>query len=204
MALRIAGFDPRTLAVGGAFTAVILGLAAQQTLGNVIAGLVLLSARPFRVGERVRLQGGGVAGSTEGVVCSLGLLYLTLASGEDRIMVPNAVALNLAAIPLREPDAVDLRARVPTTVGPTDLQGRSRSASRSSTRDAPDIKLEEMDGDEVIVRIAATPEQPAEGHQLADEVIAAVASVTDRDPRPTTTIERTPAMATEPASYGDG
>src|SRR3954454_6066890 len=32
-ALRIAGLNPQTLAVGGAFTAVIVGLAAQQTLG---------------------------------------------------------------------------------------------------------------------------------------------------------------------------
>src|SRR3954451_2435295 len=47
VALRVAGLDPRTLAVGGAFTAVILGLAAQQTFGNLFAGLVLLSARPF-------------------------------------------------------------------------------------------------------------------------------------------------------------
>src|SRR3954452_8194094 len=56
VALRIAGLRPATIAVGGAFTAVIFGLAAQQTLGNVIAGMVLLSARPFRVGERIRLQ----------------------------------------------------------------------------------------------------------------------------------------------------
>ena len=77
----VAGLDPRTLAVGGAFTAVVFGLAAQQTLGNLIAGMVLLSARPFRVGERVRLQAGAVGGSTEGVVSSLGLLYTTLARG---------------------------------------------------------------------------------------------------------------------------
>src|SRR6201990_3217899 len=57
IALRIAGLGPRTLALGGAFTAVVVGLAAQQTLGNLLAGMVLLSARPFRVWERVRLQG---------------------------------------------------------------------------------------------------------------------------------------------------
>ena len=66
VALRIAGLDAGTLAVGGAFTAVVLGLAAQQTLGNLFAGLVLLSTRPFRVGERVRLTGGVLAGSIEG------------------------------------------------------------------------------------------------------------------------------------------
>ena len=79
VALRIAGLNPRTLAVGGAFTAVIFGLAAQQTLGNLIAGTVLLSARPFRVGDRVRFQAGALAGRIEGVVMSLGLLYTTLA-----------------------------------------------------------------------------------------------------------------------------
>ena len=83
-ALRIARVSPSTLAGRVAFTAVILGLAAQQTLGNLIAGMVLLSARPFRVGERVRLQAGGVGGSVEGIVSSLGLLYTTLARGEDR------------------------------------------------------------------------------------------------------------------------
>ena len=66
VAARIAGLDPRTLAVGGAFTAVVVGLAAQQTLGNLIAGTVLLSARPFRVGDRVRFQGGGLAGNGRG------------------------------------------------------------------------------------------------------------------------------------------
>ena len=54
VALRIAGLRPEALAVGGAFTAVVVGLAAQQTLGNVFAGIVLQGTRPFRVGERVR------------------------------------------------------------------------------------------------------------------------------------------------------
>ena len=66
VALRVAGLAPQTVALGGALTAVVLGLAAQQTLGNLFAGTVLLSARPFRVGERVSLQGGGI--EVEGVV----------------------------------------------------------------------------------------------------------------------------------------
>ena len=61
-------YDVPSLAVGGAFTAVVFGLAAQQTLGNLIAGMVLLSARPFRVGELVRLQAGPLAGRTEGAL----------------------------------------------------------------------------------------------------------------------------------------
>ena len=98
VALDVAGVQARTLLVGGAFTAVILGLAAQQTLGNVIAGTVLLSASPFKVGDRVRLQGGPLAGQIEGTVSSLGLLYTTFATEEDAVMVPNSVVLNVAVI----------------------------------------------------------------------------------------------------------
>ena len=96
IALVVAGVETRTLAVGGAFTAVSLGLAAQQTLGNLIAGTVLLSAGPFRVGDRVRLQGGPLAGQIEGIASTLGLLYTTFATDEGSILVPNSVVLNVA------------------------------------------------------------------------------------------------------------
>jgi small conductance mechanosensitive channel len=180
VALRIAGLDPRTLAVGGAFTAVIVGLAAQQTLGNLIAGTVLLSARPFRVGERVRLQGGGIAGQIEGVVSSLGLLYTTFAQGADQVMVPNSVVLNVAIVPLREPDGVDLRARLAAGVTPLEVQELLEQELETPVRDKPQIMLEEIDGDEVVVRISATPENPSDGPRLATEVLEAVAAQTGR------------------------
>ena len=180
VALRVAGLDPRTLAVGGAFTAVIVGLAAQQTLGNLIAGTVLLSARPFRVGERVRLQGGGIAGQIEGIVSSLGLLYTTFAQGEDHVMIPNSVVLNVAIVPLREPDGVDLRARLPADVTPLEVQELLDSAIRTPVRNQPQITLEELDGDEVVVRISATPERPSDGPRLASEVLEAVSAQTGR------------------------
>jgi small-conductance mechanosensitive channel len=181
IALRIAGLDPRTLAVGGAFTAVIVGLAAQQTLGNLIAGTVLLSARPFKVGERVRLQGGGIAGQIEGIVSSLGLLYTTFAQGADQVMVPNSVVLNVAIVPLREPDGVDLRARLAADMTPLDVQELLDSAIQTPVRDRPEILLEEIDGDEVVVRITATPENPSDGPRLATEVLSAVGAQASRN-----------------------
>ncbi|GAC1487176.1 MAG: hypothetical protein NVS1B9_06590 [Solirubrobacteraceae bacterium] len=178
VALDSAGVDPRTLAVGGAFTAVIFGLAAQQTLGNLIAGTVLLSARPFRVGDRVRLQGGPLAGQIEGVVSSLGLLYTTFAEGDDNVMVPNSVVLNVAVTPLREPEAVNLRARLRPGVTPADLQDVLRDRLETPMRSAPRITLEELVGEEVIVQIVATPQRSADGPQLASELLAAVAEET--------------------------
>ena len=177
VALRIAGLTPRTLVLGGAVTAVITGLAAQQTLGNLIAGLVLLSAHPFRVGERVRLQGGPLAGTLEGVVSSLGLLYTTFASGADPIMVPNSVVLGVAVTPQREPDGVELRARLRPGVTPMDVERRLQQEISTALRGAPRVTLEELDGDEVVVRIAATPENPGDGPRLAGEVLAAAAGL---------------------------
>ena len=178
VSLGVAGIEARTLLVGGAFTAVILGLAAQQTLGNVIAGTVLLSARPFRVGERVRLQGGPLAGQIEGTVSSLGLLYTTFATGEDSIMVPNSVVLNVAVLPLREPEAVNLRVRLRAGMTPSDLQEILEQSLQTPLRDVPRITLEELDGDEVVVRISATPKVSAEGRHLASELLSIVSRET--------------------------
>jgi small conductance mechanosensitive channel len=189
VALNIAGLEPRTLAVSGALVAVVFGLAAQQTLGNVIAGVVLISARPFRAGDRVRLQSGGVAGEVEGIVASLGLLYTTLARGADSIMVPNNVVLASAVVPLREPSSVDLRARLRPDVRPSAVQELLEDGIRTPVRSEPHIGLEEIDADEVVVRIAATPAAESDGPRLADEILAAIAPITrdvedDRAPAP--------------------
>ena len=121
-----------------------------------------------------------LAGSVEGVVSSLGLLYTTFASGEDSIMIPNAVVLSVAVVPLKEPAGVDLRARLRSGVTPTDLQEILHDEITVPIRGEPRITLEEIDGDEVVVRVAATPERLSDGPALASEVLNAIAPVTAR------------------------
>jgi small conductance mechanosensitive channel len=178
IALSVASVNAGTIIAGSAFTAIVLGLAAQQTLGNLFAGLVLLSARPFRVGERVRLQAGAVGGTVEGVVSSLGLLYTTLARGEDRIMIPNNVVLAAAVVPLREPDSVDVKVRLSSGIRPSHVQSILDESISTPTRRSATVLLEEIDGDDVVVRVQATPERAIDGANLADEIIAALAEVT--------------------------
>ena len=175
VALRVAGLNPETLAVGGAVTAVVIGLAAQQTMGNVFAGMLLLSARPFRVGERVRMNGAGH--EIEGVVSTLGLLYTEIQSGADRIMVPNNVVIMLSIVPVREPDGVELRARLPIDARPSEVQRLLEEEVEVKTRKRPQIALEEMDDDEVVVLVTATPLIPTEGSQLADQILGVLARV---------------------------
>jgi small conductance mechanosensitive channel len=97
-----------------------------------------------------------------------------LASGDDLIMVPNAVVLNVAIVPLKEPAGVDLRARLRPGVTPVDIQRLLAETVKTPVRDRPRITLEELDGDEVVVRIAAVPERASDGPKLASEVLAAV------------------------------
>lgn len=174
VALRIVGLRPQTVAIGGAATAIVAGLAAQQTLGNLFAGIVLLGARPFRVGERIRLQSGALAGQLEGVVVDAGLLYTHLARGADRILVPNSVLLNSAVVPLREPGAVDLRVRLDADVQPTELQARLEHGVSTPIRSAPHIHVEELDGSAVVLRVQVTPVLDEQGPRLANEVLRAL------------------------------
>ena len=174
VALRTAGLDASTLAVGGAFTAVILGLAAQQTLANMFAGLVMLTTRPFRVGERVRFRGGAMAGEIDGIVSSLGLFYTTLVKGADRVMIPNSILLQLAVIPMREPDPVELHVRLPADVTPSELQESLIRQLSVETRYPPHIELQELDDDQIGVLIRATPQNPAQGGRLAAEIVGAI------------------------------
>jgi small-conductance mechanosensitive channel len=174
LALRIAGVTAATLAVGGAFTAIVLGLAAQQTLGSLFAGIVLQSTRPFRVGERVRLVGGALAGSLEGTVSSLGLFYATLVQGADRLQVPNSVLISLVVVPLREPPKVDFRARFSHGASPRRIEEQLLAAIQVPTRYPPSVTLEEVDAEGVVLRVSATPLRPGDGSQLTEEVLEAL------------------------------
>jgi small-conductance mechanosensitive channel len=174
VALRIAGLGPNALAVGGGFTAVVVGLAAQQVLGNLLAGVVLITNRPFRVGERVRLQAGPLAGQLEGVVGQLGLFYTTMVSGADRILVPNGVLLQCAVTPLREPERVEFTARFDADTSPREVQEKIEESLSVPLRYPPDIAVQELDHDEVVVRITSTPADPKDGAKLAEQVLAGV------------------------------
>jgi small-conductance mechanosensitive channel len=179
VALHLSGLQSQTVAIIGASAAVIIGLASQQTLGNVIAGTVLLTARPFRVGDRIRFQAGAIGGQIEGVVSSLGLLYTAVARGDDRLLIPNNMVLAAVVVPLREPNAIDVRVRLNAGIPPSRAQEILDAGISTPTRAPARVLLEEIDGDEVVVRVQATPRRAADGAALADEIIAALNSVTD-------------------------
>ncbi|MCJ7762135.1 mechanosensitive ion channel family protein [Candidatus Bathyarchaeota archaeon] len=86
---RVGGLQAEWLlsisAIGGA----ALGFASQKTIGNFIAGLFLLAARPFRVGDYVRI------GTVEGIVQEVTLNYTkVLTIGNNTVSVSNLQILD--------------------------------------------------------------------------------------------------------------
>jgi hypothetical protein len=98
--LVLFGIPVGQLLLGGALTSVFVGIAAQQALSNLFAGLVLLLARPFKVGDAIRLRAGALAGEIDGTVTDIGITYLRLAGADGEISVPNSQVLNAVVGPL--------------------------------------------------------------------------------------------------------
>lgn len=93
------------LVVGGALTSVLVGIAAQQSLSNIFAGMVLLLSRPFRVGDAIRLRAGALGGQLDGVVTEIGITYIRLDTGDSVMSVPNSQVLAAAVGPVpRKPE----------------------------------------------------------------------------------------------------
>ncbi|WP_254530536.1 mechanosensitive ion channel family protein [Natrinema gelatinilyticum] len=74
------------LLVGAGFLGIIVGMAARQTLGTMLAGFVLMFARPFEIGDWIEVE------DDEGVVTDISIVNTQLRSFDgEYIMIPNDV-----------------------------------------------------------------------------------------------------------------
>jgi small-conductance mechanosensitive channel len=84
--LTVWGVNPGNLLVGAGFAGIVLGLAARQTLGAVLAGFVVLFSRPFELGDWV------VIGDQEGIVTDITIVNTRIRTFDDEyVMIPNDI-----------------------------------------------------------------------------------------------------------------
>jgi small-conductance mechanosensitive channel len=100
LTLQLCRIPVGQLVVGGALTSVLLGIAAQQSLSNIFAGMVLLLSRPFHVGDHIQLRAGALGGELKGTVTEIGITYIRLDTGETVMSVPNSQVLAAAVGPV--------------------------------------------------------------------------------------------------------
>ncbi len=109
------GVNLSGLLLGGAVVGVVVATASQASLGNFFAGVVLMVARPYRVGSPLRLRGAALGNAEyEGTVVDLGALYTTLvtASGET-LRLPNSIVMSSAMVTGEAPLQAEVELELP-------------------------------------------------------------------------------------------
>jgi small conductance mechanosensitive channel len=87
------------LLAGASIASVVIGLAAQSTLGNLVAGISITIYRPFRLGDT--LQVAAPTGTEVGLVETISLGYTTLRTPDGRsVVVPNSLAASQVVLNL--------------------------------------------------------------------------------------------------------
>lgn len=93
LALAVLGFELLGLLASLAVFSLIIGLAMQQTLGNIVNSFMLALDQPFEVGDRIEVDG------HLGSVVSVGILSTKILTiGENLVVIPNNNLVNSTVI----------------------------------------------------------------------------------------------------------
>lgn len=148
------GLDPQTAATGLGLTSLALGFAMKDVLSNFVSGLLILTLRPFELGDQI------VIGETEGTVERIELRATMIRTYDGRMVsVPNsetftsritnntASPVRRAAVELELDYAADFRAA---------LQCLADTASRDEAvlpTPAPSVAVQDLHNDTVRLRL---------------------------------------------------
>jgi len=169
------------LLTGASIASVVIGLAAQSTLGNLVAGVAITLYRPFRLGDR--LQVSAPTGTEVGNVEMLSLGYTTLRTDDGRFVVlPNSIAasqviINLSASQAHTPAPLAIVIRVSCA---TDLEA-ARQAALHTAQDVAGGSavvgcfVTRMDGTGTTLELRVRSPSPAERDSLRSKLLEQLA-----------------------------
>ncbi len=156
--------DVTNLLLGAGFLGLVLGLAARQTLGAVLAGFVVLFSRPFKLGDWVEI------GDHEGIVQDISIVNTRLKTPDDEVvMVPNDIVTSTEVVNRSRMG----RYRVHVDVGvdyDTDVE-RAATIAEDVLADTenvldkptPHVVLTEFDSSSVVLRLRFWIDNPSAG-----------------------------------------
>ncbi len=126
--------DLGAIFVGAGFLGIVMGMAAQQTLGSLLAGFVLMFSRPFEIGDWVVLDD-----EYEGVVTDISMINTRIRSADDEyVIIPNDV-VSAAAITNRSRSG-RLRLEVEVGVDYDADVDRARSVATNAVKEVDEIR----------------------------------------------------------------
>jgi small-conductance mechanosensitive channel len=161
-----------TVLASSAVLALVLGLAAQSTLSNFVAGIFIAFTQPLRLGDTVSVAG------ASGTVQEVGLTYTLIRAGDGaRYYVPNT---KLASDTIRNATiaGVEYRAAVRVAVPLTADLNRvlelllevARNLSETMSEKEPTVHVSEIDPTGAIVTVEAWVRTAAEVSPLSSSL----------------------------------
>lgn len=161
--------EVRAVAAGilasSAVIGVVLGFAAQRTLGNVIAGLLIAFAQPVRIGDRVTIDG------KSGTVEEIHLTYTFIRTEDNaRLVIPNET---LASDTIQNATIVDRKQlaevsfQVPLTQDLEHLLALLREPAAGRT---PDVSVVDADAANATICMREPARDDAEAERLEQEL----------------------------------
>ncbi|MGZ4352951.1 MAG: mechanosensitive ion channel family protein [Gaiellaceae bacterium] len=143
------------LLASSAMLSIIIGFAAQRTLGNFVAGILIALSQPLRLGDDVEVDG------QRGIVEEIGLTYTFIrADDETRVVIPNeklaSNTIRNSTIRSRGQHAV-VHVQVPLA---TDLQALV-TALKLEAGDRADVQVTDIAGSATLTVTAPAPDEAA-------------------------------------------
>jgi small-conductance mechanosensitive channel len=162
------------LLASAGLSGIIVGFAAQGTLGNAIAGLTISLAQPIRLGDDVEVKG------ERGIVEDIHLMFTVLRMGDGRRMViPNSTVAN-EVIKNATMGGVTRVARVEALVPPAGhatavREGMLAVANAFESLDksaaAPEVYFVRVDERGTLLRLVATCTDPGAADRLGQKTL---------------------------------
>jgi small conductance mechanosensitive channel len=168
------------LLAGASVASVVVGLAAQSTLGNLVAGVAITIYRPFRLGDTLMVT--APSGTETGEVEMISLGYTTLKTADGRhIVLPNSVAASQVTINLTNAHAAAPLAVVIRVSRETDL-AKARELAQRIARDTPGVAavcavvLTALEPANAVLELRVRPADPAAQDALRTQLLTSLAS----------------------------
>src|SRR6516225_4915877 len=169
------------LLTGASIASVVIGLAAQSTLGTLFAGVAITLYRPLRLGAP--LQVSPPTGTEVGNVETLSLGYTTPRTDDGRfVVVPNSLAasqvtINLSASQAHTPAPLAIVIRVSRE---TDVEATRQAVLRTGHEVAGDAAVvgcfvTRMDGTGTTLELRVRSPPPAERDSLRSKLLQQLA-----------------------------
>jgi small conductance mechanosensitive channel len=152
--LTLWNFDISGLLVGAGVIGIILGFAAQETLGSVIAGFILMFSRPFEIGDWI------VVGEDRGIVTEITIVHTRIRGPNgEHVIIPNEV---IGSQTIRN-RSKENRLRFSVDVGvdyDADIEA-ARDVAQEAVESVemveetpfPSVRIEELEDSSVVLRI---------------------------------------------------